>query len=375
MERIKQTLQDSNYDYYVYDLTELQNRLSWITSVTKHDIYYAVKANSNLKILETVAPYVSGFEVASPGEIEKVRSISKDINIIYGGPVKTTKNLEYALNEHVKSIQVESLYELDSLESLLRNSGQSIEVMIRINLSNIKSTAKLKMAGVPTQFGMPKEDIEEAIQICKDTDNITLTGFHFHSMSNNLDEDAHVAFIERAIEFTNLYQSELPENYSINVGGGIGIDYSEEKIFDFDYFATRIHHLPHLTFELGRFITSPIGYYAANVFDIKTIHQETFILLNGGTNHFRFPKAWNHNQPYEIITCEPSPNRRIKSVSDETVVFAGKLCTPNDVFGQPYNIKHIQTGDWIVFKYAGSYGFDISHLQFLSHELPIIKYI
>ncbi|MEB7408218.1 hypothetical protein NGB79_03075 [Mammaliicoccus sciuri] len=62
-------------------------------------------------------------------------------------------------------------------------------------------------------------------------------------------------------------------------------------------------------------------------------------------------------------------------MTNDTVVLAGKLCTPNDVFGLPYDIESIQTGDWVVFKYAGSYGYDISHLQFLSHELPLIQYI
>lgn len=193
-------------------------------------------------------------------------------------------------------------------------------------------------------------------------------------MSNNLDEDAHVTFIENALEFTQQYQSHLPEDYAINVGGGIGIDYEEQTCFDFDYFATRIHHLPRLTFELGRFITGPIGYYAAHVYDIKSMHDQTFVLLNGGTNHFRFPKAWQHHQPIEIIHSHSTSNR-IKSITNDTVVLAGKLCTPNDVFGLSYEIESIQTGDWVVFKYAGSYGYDISHLQFLSHELPVIQYI
>ncbi|WP_323703735.1 alanine racemase [Mammaliicoccus sp. Dog046] len=374
MDRIKSSLQDTNTDYYIYDLTELERRINWIRSVTNHDIYYAVKANSNLKILETLVNYVSGFEVASPGEIEKVRSISNEVPIIYGGPVKTTSDLSYALEAHVQSIQIESLFELDSLQTLLTNTTQHINVMIRINLSDIESTATLKMAGVPTQFGMPDTDIDEAIRICEQSEHITFIGFHFHSMSNNLDEDAHVQFIHHAIEYTNQYQSYLPEDYVINVGGGIGIDYSEQKAFDFDYFATRIHHLPTLTFELGRFITAPIGYYAAHVFDIKQMHNEYFVLLNGGTNHFRFPKAWNHHQPFEILSMHDNRDR-IKEVTNETVTLSGKLCTPNDVFGPPYKVKHIQTGDWVVFKLAGSYGYDISHLQFLSHQLPIIQYI
>lgn len=374
MEQIKPLLNNRNQDYYIYDLTALKQRIQQITSVTKHEIYYAVKANSDKKIIQTLEPYVAGFEVASTGEIEKVRSVSKDIPIIYGGPVKTFNQLAYALDKNIKSIQVESLYELDSVIDLLKDTSQNIEIVIRINLKNITSEAKLKMAGVPTQFGMPYEDIEEAIQLCMTAHNIQLTGFHFHSMSNNLDEDTHVKFIHSAIDFTNQYKAYLPEDYHINVGGGIGIDYNQQKSFDFDYFATRIEHLPLLTFELGRYITAPIGYYAANVFDIKTMHGGTFVLVNGGTNHFRFPKAWNHNQPIEIIKRTKQMSRT-KSVQNQMVTIAGKLCTPNDVFGPPYHVDHIKTGDWILFKYAGSYSYDISHLQFLSHELPIIQYL
>ena len=131
-----------------------------------------------------------------PGEIEKVRAVSATVPMIYGGPVKTRGNLAYALKHHVKSIQVESLYELDALQFLLADSERSVEVMLRINLSNIESSAKLKMAGVPTQFGLPYDDLEEALEICDATPELQLTGFHFHSMSNNLDEQAHVDFIK-----------------------------------------------------------------------------------------------------------------------------------------------------------------------------------
>ncbi|MCU5746934.1 alanine racemase [Staphylococcus sp. SQ8-PEA] len=410
MDRIKAELEDCNQDYYIYDLTALERRIKWLTSVTEHRLFYAVKANSDERIIATLAPYVAGFEVASPGEIQKVRSVSKDATIIYGGPVKTKRNLSYALDNGVQSIQVESLFELDSLAELLDNTERHIEVMLRINLSDIKSTAKLKMAGVPTQFGLPEEDLDEAFQLCDSIGQLTLVGFHFHSMSNNLDVSAHVSFIEKAIQFTHNFESRLPGDYAINVGGGIGIDYAGESVFDFDDFANEIKAFPRLTFELGRFITAPVGYYAAAVYDIKTMHNQTFALLNGGTNHFRFPKAWYHNHPLEIVEREmttPSASSRSKQAgashqvevekmsSDQTeqlservkystrqkeirnqeVTLAGKLCTPNDVFGPPYVVDSLATGDWIVFKYAGSYSYDISHLQFLSHDLPIVKYI
>lgn len=373
MHHIYQELKDTNKDYYIYDLNALKKRVAYITEKLNHNVYYAVKANSHHRILSTLLPYVAGFEVASVGEIMKVRQISSDAHIIFGGPVKTYDDLAYAIDHHVSSIQIESLFELDHLIALTEQKESSIDVLIRINLKDLHTSAKLKMAGA-TQFGMPDEDIKEAMNLIKSSPWINFKGLHFHAMSNNLDANAHIAFIQQALQYHHPDIEAKVE--TINVGGGIGIDYQHKEAFDFEHFANSIHPMPKLTFEIGRYLVGPIGYYAANVFDIKKNKESNYVMLNGGTHHFRFPKAWNH-QHYHTLYCPriEQGKGRTKTLSNEEAFFAGKLCTPNDVFGTKYPIENIQTGDWVIFHFAGAYAYDISHINFLSHPEPEIIFV
>ncbi|WP_414052207.1 alanine racemase [Macrococcus animalis] len=371
MKHIYQSLNNPYVDYYIYDLNALEERIKFITSTLKHDVYYAVKANSHHRILSTLLPYVKGFEVASIGEIEKVRQISSDVKVIYGGPVKTYEDLAYAITRNISSIQVESLFELDALSELSAQSQIDIQICLRINLPAIHTDATLKMSGA-TQFGLPEEDIDEAIRIINNAQYLHFDGYHFHAMSNNLDALLHIEFIKQALNYQ--HSAIQHQGYTINVGGGIGINYQEGEAFHFEKFSEDVNTMPRMTFELGRYIVAPIGYYAAHVYDIKCMHHQYFVLLNGGTHHFRFPRAWNHHHAYSIYQTDRN-NKREKSLENQVAYFAGKLCTPNDVFGLPYEIEIIKTGDWVVFHNAGAYGFDISHINFLSHPLPKIVFV
>ncbi|WP_414053215.1 alanine racemase [Macrococcus equi] len=370
MEHIYQILSNPATDYYIYDLNALAARIKYITSALNHDVYYAVKANSHHRIINTLLPFVQGFEVASRGEIEKVRQISGEAKMIYGGPVKTYEDLEFAITRNVASIQVESLFELDALSKLTTQYNQKVKVCLRINLAAVNADATLKMSGA-TQFGLPEEDIEEAMHIIRNTPNIEFDGLHFHAMSNNLQADKHITFIEQAFNYRH---TAIEEINTINVGGGIGIDYQKKEQFNFEAFSEAVNQMPRMTFELGRYVVGPIGYYAANVYDIKTMHDKHFILLNGGTNHFRFPKAWNHHHAHSIYHSQSNQQRK-KTIQNQQAYYAGKLCTPNDIFGLPYEVETITTGDWVVFHNAGAYSYDISHINFLSHPEPEIVFI
>ncbi|ULG72246.1 alanine racemase [Macrococcus brunensis] len=365
-------LHDKDEGVYIYDLTALKERAKSL-SVSRHRIFYAVKANSDSRVLKTLMPFVDGFEVASRGEIEKVRMLSHDVPIIFGGPVKTQEDLKYAIEHGVTSFNVESLFELDELQTFCMEKDCHLTIQLRINLADIKNDATLKMAGV-TQFGLPEEDFIKAVELIQSSNNMELSGFHFHAMSNNMDVKNHLAYVRTACDFVKRHQQLLPPEPVINVGGGFGIDYQQEKTFDMVHFMRQAEEMPLLTFEIGRWLTGPVGYYAARVYDIKQMHGQNFVLPNGGTYHFRFPKAWFHQHPFLVIKQKQKRSRR-KTLQQVNAVIAGKLCTPNDVFGPAYYFEDIATDDLIVFKFAGAYGREISHLEFLSHAKPEILYI
>lgn len=380
--------QEKPFCAYLYDLPKLRNHVNDLTtslpSVSR--LFYAIKANSDEKLLRVLAPIVHGFEVASLGEIEKVRAIDNDIPILFGGPGKTREEIEGAINHNVTLINVESLHELELVNYTASQKGTHVDILLRVNLRSSVPNARLKMAGVPTQFGIDEIYIPKAIEMAKSLPNITLRGFHFHAMSNNIDAKAHVEFVDRCFDLSKTWGKNFDLNISyLNVGGGIGINYVDlENQFNWMEFIERLKKVLeknkdanwNLLFECGRYITSSCGYYAAEVLDIKQNHGEIFCVVRGGSHHLRLPAAWKQNHPFTIIPIEKWPYPFMRpEVNGASVTVAGELCTPNDILARDITIPCLRAGDILLFSYVGAYGWSISHHDFLSHPHPHHYYI
>lgn len=368
---------------YIYDLRALRSHVRRLVDSLPPQcrLFYAVKANSDPAILKTLAPIVHGFEVASAGEIGKVRQADPDIPVIFGGPGKTDGELKAAIRSGVSLIHVESVHELRRLEHIAAGQEVRVPILLRVNLLHSVPEAKLKMAGVPTQFGIDETQIPAAIALAQSCGHVELQGFHFHAMSNNLDFLAHAGFVESCIRKSRLWGEEFGLRISyVNVGGGVGVNYQElEQQFDWTAFAERIHTMaggqarPEETvlFECGRYLTASCGYYAAEVLDIKRNHGGHYLVLRGGTHHFRLPAAWKYSHPFRVVPIEkwdyPFPRPELR---DCAATVAGELCTPNDILARDVVIPRVRIGDIVVFPYTGAYGFAISHHDFLSHSHP-----
>jgi len=291
--------QEKPFCAFLYDLPKLRSHVNeLITSLPSVSrLFYAIKANSDETLLKTLAPIVHGFEVASLGEIEKVRAVDKDIPILFGGPGKTQEEIEGAIAHKVKLLNVESLHELQLVNYIASQKGTHVDILLRVNLRNSVPNARLKMAGVPTQFGIDELYIQNAIELAQSLPNITLRGFHFHAMSNNLDTKAHAEFVDRCFDLSKTWEKTFHINISyLNVGGGIGINYLDlDNQFNWMDFMERLNTVlaKHtdtnwkVLLECGRYITSSCGYYATEVLDIKQNHGENFCVVRGGSHHLR----------------------------------------------------------------------------------------
>ncbi|AMX84633.1 diaminopimelate decarboxylase [Geobacillus subterraneus] len=384
----RKTKQRSPLCAYVYDLEGLRAHTASLSAPLPPSVqlFYAVKANADEHILKTVAPHVTGFEVASGGELQKVRRLFSDAPVIFGGPGKTDEELIAALEARVALIHIESLWELQRLSWIAAERQTTARVLLRVNLRQAASGATLHMAGKPTQFGIDERHIAEAIYIALALPSVDLQGFHFHSMSNHTDEQAHLSFIETCLSFVAQAEKTYRRPFSVvNVGGGVGIHYSDpDRPFHWDWFAKELnlllrrHASRHWTviFELGRLITAHSGYYAAEVLDLKNNYGTYFAILRGGTHHLRLPAAWKMNHPFLIIPVNewPYPFDR-PSLFNERVTLAGELCTPNDVLARDVPCARLRVGDIVLFRCAGAYGWDISHHDFLSHPHPEFIYL
>ncbi|MBP1999966.1 diaminopimelate decarboxylase [Paenibacillus shirakamiensis] len=368
---------------YIYDLQALTSHVrQCVQSLPEQSkLFYAIKANSDETILRTLAPLVHGFEVASLGEIIKVRAISKEIPILFGGPGKTEAELQGALEYGVQLIHVESIHELNKLNDLASHKGILVPVLLRVNLKGPLPQATLSMGGRPTQFGIDESLLPQVMERIRDFPHIEVQGFHFHSLSNHLDASQHVKLVQYYCRIAQQWSEQygIPLRY-VNAGGGIGVNYAHlEDQFDWFTFVRELGVLLEselessttLLFECGRYLTSSSGYYATEVLDIKSNHATNYAIVRGGTHHFRLPVSWQHSHPFEVIEVEVWPySYERPQVIDSAITIAGQLCTPKDILAKDVVLPSLRVGDVLLFQYAGAYGWAISHHDFLSHPHP-----
>lgn len=372
---------------YLYDLDHLRRRTNMLLGSlpSQCKLFYAIKANSDEPVLQALLNRTDGFEVASLGEIERVRAVDRTVPIVFGGPGKTDAELEGALEQQVMLIHVESEHQLRRLDWIARRRNQVADILLRVNPAHVPQQATLRMGGQATQFGIEEAHIPALIELVQTLPGVRLQGLHFHAISNNLNAQTHLALLEHYFNLTAAWQRRYQLTFKwVNVGGGIGVNYADlHAQFDWESFCTGLSVLIaarrldfQIVFECGRFLTADCGYYLADVTDVKTTHGKHFAILRGGSHHFRLPVSWQHNHPFVVLPRDawPYPFSR-PTVHDEPITLCGELCTPKDILSRDAHVERIRAGDCVAFLMAGAYGWHISHHDFLSHPHPERVYL
>lgn len=374
---------------YVYDLGALRAHARRLVTTLPERcrLFYAIKANSDPSILRALSGLVSGFEVASIGEAKRAREAKAGMPIIFGGPGKTDDELADAIRLGVQTLHAESLHELRRAQYIAAGLDKQVSVLLRVNIRGALPASTLRMGGGATQFGLDEADVPEAIALAQASPQSILRGFHFHSVSNNLDAASHVGlirdYVRRAEHWARVFG--LRVDY-VNAGGGIGVNYGAiEQQFDWPVFVRGLKEVVEgngllqdgsILFECGRYLTAFCGYYAAEVLDLKRNHGKPFVIVRGGTHHCRLPASWQHSQPFTVLPVDswsyPFPRPEIRG---EPVTIAGQLCTPKDILARECPVDRVRVGDVIVFHLVGAYGWSISHHDFLSHPHPARIYV
>ena len=368
---------------FVYDLADLQSHIQKVMAALpeKAELFYAIKANSDKEILNTLAPWVDGFEISSGGEIERIAHCQHTLPFVFSGPGKLDSELNEAIKHNVAAIHVESIGEIHRLQAIAKHHNCTQVVFLRINptLPDTLST-RLTMAGRATPFGIDEADLQAAVTAVDQASNLMLQGFHVHAMSHQKSLSKHQILIDFYLERWPHWKalSSQPEYIThMNVGGGIGVNYTEEAQFDWTAFCQHLDHTlksqpdsPIIRFEPGRFISAFCGYYVMEVLDKKASHGESFVICRGGTHQFRLPVAQKHDHPVIHI-----PSRTDRPSNKKRWTLVGQLCTPKDVLSRVCELDHCDIGDLLVLPLAGAYGYNISHVDFLCHPKPAMTYL
>ncbi|MFI2206971.1 type III PLP-dependent enzyme [Streptomyces sp. NPDC020192] len=376
-------LTDDDLPAYVYDLPVLREHARAIRAALPErvELLYAAKANSDPRILRTLAAHVDGFEVASGGELSHVRRLVAEAPIAFGGPGKTQTELARAVHCAVERLHIESEHELRLLTTLLGH--RSADVLLRVNLPVDLGQVALVMGGHPSPFGMDPAQLDRCLELIASDPRIRLRGLHLH-LASGLQARAQLALIDEVLTWAEDWAHERGVDLAeLNVGGGMGVDYTHpHKLFDWSALGAGLARIlarhPHLTLRIepGRSVTAYCGWYVTQVLDIKFSRGQAFAVLRGGTHHLRTPAAKQHDQPFEVIPDDAwlRPWDRPEA-RDEPVTLVGQLCTPKDVLAHGVMVKRLRVGDRVAFAMAGAYAWNISHHAFLMHPHPTFHHV
>ncbi len=362
--------------FYYYDTRILRQTLEAINAETRqHDnyfVHYAVKANANPKILKIINEYGLGIDCVSGGEIEQVLACGFPANkIVFAGVGKSDWEIELGLDNDIFCFNVESIPELEIINQIAASKGKKATVCFRINPNvGAHTHANITTGLAENKFGIAMEDMERVIRLAQSMDNIAFKGLHFHIGSQILDMDDFIALANRINALQDRLESQGFHPEIINVGGGLGIDYSDplaHPIPDFkayfDTYTQYLHLRPGQTvhFELGRAVVGQCGALITRVNYVKQGAAKQFAIVDAGMTDLIRPALYDaHHKTYNLSSDQPA----------EVYDVVGPICESSDVFDQDILLNRTQRGDLIAMLSAGAYG-EIMASGYNCRRLPI----
>ena len=217
--------------FYFYDLSLLERTLDYVKKESEFhsfNVHYALKANSNNKVLDLIKEYGIGADCVSGNEICKAMEIGFDNQkIVFAGVGKTDKEIDFALEKGIFCFNCESIAEIEVIQQIAKKKRKTAKIAIRINPNVVANTHHYITTGIQeNKFGINKWELEEVVEKINNSDSIVLIGLHFHIGSQITDLAVYKNLCVRVNEFQEWFEQRNINVSHINVGGGLGIDYS-----------------------------------------------------------------------------------------------------------------------------------------------------
>lgn len=346
--------------FYYYDISLLKETLKVIKEEAKkrnYIVHYAIKANANKKILETIAAHGFGADCVSGNEVQAAALAGfPPSKIVFAGVGKTDKEIIIALEVGISCFNVESLPELLVIDEIARKKGKIANVALRINPNVDAETHKYITTGTDeNKFGLNVSQISSIIDIVPSLKNINLVGAHYHIGSQIEKMEIFARLCEEIQHIQKIFDQHKIKLEHINVGGGLGVDYikpSEHPIPDFGaYFKVFEDNLKigneKVHFELGRSIVAQCGSLVTRVTYVKEGISKKFAIVDAGMTDLIRPALYDAYHKIENLTSD-QPNQKYDVV--------GPICESSDCFAEDYELGGTKRGDILVLRSAGAYG-------------------
>ncbi len=323
-------------------------------------ICYSVKANSNQAVLKALVDKGAGLDIVSGGELFRALKAGCDPGkIVYASVGKTDSEIEEAISRDILFFNAESLPELENINRIAGRLGKTVSVAIRINPDVAPKTHHYITTGKLTnKFGIEFTAAENILLLGADFSHINIRGIHIHIGSQITDGAPFVEAVKKVIAFIARLKAQGINIEYLNIGGGLGIIYKNEKPQTADEFARKI--LPLLKgsklkiiMEPGRFIIGSAAILVTKVLYIKKTPFKNFIIVDGGMNDLIRPALYGAH--HEILPL--SARRTGKKIKVDVV---GPICESGDFFAKDRNLPELKAGDYLAVMCAGAYGFSMA---------------
>ena len=322
-----------------------------------HRVCYAVKANGNLAILKLLAEAGAGFDIVSGGELFRVlKAGAKPEGVIFSGVGKIAQELDYALEQGIRSFNCESEPELALLDSLAARRGVSARVALRVNPDVDASTHPYISTGLRKhKFGIDITEAEAVYERAKEFGNLIPEGVSCHIGSQILDITPMVEVFDKMVALVEcLRQTGLPIR-SLDLGGGLGVPYKpgEQAPPIREYVQAMCErvagHGLEILIEPGRSIVAEAGVLLTRVLYRKVNGDRQFVIVDAGMNDLIRPALYHSH--HEIIPLRKNQGGTI------TADVVGPVCETGDFLARGREIANVMPGDLLAVCTAGAYGF------------------
>lgn len=326
-----------------------------------HLICYAVKANSNLAVLNVLARLGSGFDIVSGGELERVLAAGGDpAKVVFSGVGKTVPEILRALSSGIGCFNVESTSELEVINEVAGEMGKRAPVALRINPDVDSMTHPYITTGIKgSKFGIPIQDASTLYQKAARMEYISVVGIDSHIGSQLTSLEPFVFALDRVLMLIEELSRCGLTVHHLNLGGGLGIRYRDENPpTPAEYTREIMHRLRgrplKLILEPGRAIVGNAGIMLTRVIHLKQSGEHHFAIVDAAMNDLIRPALYN--AWHDIMPVELRAGDERNGVAYDIV---GPVCETGDFLGKQ-RVLALRPLDLLVIRSTGAYGFVMS---------------
>ena len=360
---VKQLAEEFGTPLYIYSRATLERHWhAFDSALGKHPhlICYAVKANSNIGILNVMAKLGSGFDIVSQGELERVLAADGEASkVVFSGVAKSRAEIMRALEVGIRCFNVESVAELHHINQIAGEMGKVAPISLRVNPDVDAHTHPYISTGLKeNKFGVSVDEAREVYKLAATLPHVKITGMDCHIGSQLTELQPFLDATDRLIRLMEQLKEDGITLKHLDLGGGLGVTYTDEMPpHPSDYATALLNKLKdyedlEIILEPGRAIAANAGILVAKIQYLKSNESRNFAITDTGMNDMIRPALYEAYM--NIIEID-------RTLGHEKAIYdvVGPVCETSDFLGKQRELA-IAEGDYIAQRSAGAYGASMS---------------